>query len=759
MDNAGAKASVTLMVAAPGFGKTAELQKAIADWNLESARATAIIQCDACDTVESIIIKVDEQWKPASDSGIGSRALFLDNTHHLEISVESQLLRRLIHAMKPTDYLWVASRRMPDLPLLQWQNSHQIRLIQEAELVSNTEGCWPLVYGMRKNNWHQAALHSQINQYLQQEFMLALSDEEIRFLSQLAWFEELTPALWKRLNISAVSLFDVWQKYRFIYPAGADSETFVWVDEVRIFILQYYPLNPAGKKSLLVNASDYWLRNGCFQLLIDTLYDDSEAYLHDNGIIIPLVIALIFTRRFHQARFVLEQISATQKDIFITDDTILVLTRILALFSADENDPVYHEEVPEVVTSDNDVIHSLSMLLSIYQDFYHGCLDEAARQARDALSYMNEHQQFYLTSLAEMLLIACDKYRGYTLQASQQLELAYHNKKQEPHDPAWQNYAAGIVVLSYEKNDIGRARELCEKVIPHVNQACSTEVIVHFYIYYSRLLTLSGEHEKSFEYLVRLQRFLSLGHYPRYQGKLVVERMRQSVMKDDQKSMRYLHEKFDLACVESVKVNEMRLDVRDYLSQAKAMQLVYDQQCDAAIALLVPLRDIFLKHDYQVRALIAEAQIIVAYAHKGEAGLAAEKLIEAVIFYGWSLFNRTLFDEVPGITPVLMSLIQEGRLRPDKHYLGRYQDILTAQDNTESPCMSEKLQLLTLKEREVLFALTNGQSNQDIANRLGIAATTIKWHLKNIYRKLEVENRAAAIAMVYQNKQGLQLHQ
>lgn len=53
---------------------------------------------------------------------------------------------------------------------------------------------------------------------------------------------------------------------------------------------------------------------------------------------------------------------------------------------------------------------------------------------------------------------------------------------------------------------------------------------------------------------------------------------------------------------------------------------------------------------------------------------------------------------------------------------------------------------LTPKEIELLALLDTGLSNQQIADYREVSITTIKWHLKNLYRKLEVPNRVAALA-------------
>jgi len=59
----------------------------------------------------------------------------------------------------------------------------------------------------------------------------------------------------------------------------------------------------------------------------------------------------------------------------------------------------------------------------------------------------------------------------------------------------------------------------------------------------------------------------------------------------------------------------------------------------------------------------------------------------------------------------------------------------------------DPLEGLTAREKELLAALANGWSNLQIAARTGISRNTVKYHLKNLYDKLGVSNRAAAVAL------------
>ena len=70
---------------------------------------------------------------------------------------------------------------------------------------------------------------------------------------------------------------------------------------------------------------------------------------------------------------------------------------------------------------------------------------------------------------------------------------------------------------------------------------------------------------------------------------------------------------------------------------------------------------------------------------------------------------------------------------------------MTAPENKDS-----KIGDLTPRELEVLRLVANGQTNKDIGMELGIAEATAKTHLREVYRKLGINNRTRA-ALLYLN--------
>jgi DNA-binding NarL/FixJ family response regulator len=71
---------------------------------------------------------------------------------------------------------------------------------------------------------------------------------------------------------------------------------------------------------------------------------------------------------------------------------------------------------------------------------------------------------------------------------------------------------------------------------------------------------------------------------------------------------------------------------------------------------------------------------------------------------------------------------------------------LLARSKPVAPAVASRL---TSREQEVLGLLAQGLDPDDIAGRLFIARKTVRTHIENIFRKLEVHSRGQAIALAY----------
>lgn len=59
---------------------------------------------------------------------------------------------------------------------------------------------------------------------------------------------------------------------------------------------------------------------------------------------------------------------------------------------------------------------------------------------------------------------------------------------------------------------------------------------------------------------------------------------------------------------------------------------------------------------------------------------------------------------------------------------------------------------LTARERQLLALMVQGMSNQEIAQAMGIALPTVKYHVTNVLGKLHVDSRTEAVVLALKHK-------
>lgn len=58
---------------------------------------------------------------------------------------------------------------------------------------------------------------------------------------------------------------------------------------------------------------------------------------------------------------------------------------------------------------------------------------------------------------------------------------------------------------------------------------------------------------------------------------------------------------------------------------------------------------------------------------------------------------------------------------------------------------------LTKRELEVLSSLASGRTNKEIAVELEVSSNTVKFHVRNLYQKLDVKNRSQAVSLYHKS--------
>lgn len=98
-----------------------------------------------------------------------------------------------------------------------------------------------------------------------------------------------------------------------------------------------------------------------------------------------------------------------------------------------------------------------------------------------------------------------------------------------------------------------------------------------------------------------------------------------------------------------------------------------------------------------------------------------------------------------------------GRTRLDPAVQARMVELVTSPhrydgvDGTTATAPAGPGGTLTERETEVLTLIAEGLSNRDIAGRLFVTEATVKTHVNNVFAKLDVGDRAAAVAWAFRS--------
>ena len=107
-------------------------------------------------------------------------------------------------------------------------------------------------------------------------------------------------------------------------------------------------------------------------------------------------------------------------------------------------------------------------------------------------------------------------------------------------------------------------------------------------------------------------------------------------------------------------------------------------------------------------------------------------------------FIRSFIDEGNELKKVLIQYIDKNN-QATKENIKQARKIL--QHFNEPDAQDQSEQLLSKREYDVLQQLVHGFSNKVIARNIDVSENTVRFHLKNIFVKLHVDNRLQAVSV------------
>jgi LuxR family maltose regulon positive regulatory protein len=331
--------------------------------------------------------------------------------------------------------------------------------------------------------------------------------------------------------------------------------------------------------------------------------------------------------------------------------------------------------------------------------------------------------------------------------------------------------AAGAVIAAYlaeslyEKNCIVEAETLLNDFSLLIEQQTIIDPVSVTFLTAARIAMLRGDEREAEEVL---DRAMYLGHrynLPRVVTYARAELVRQATLVGDIEKAR---NRFA-----ALTANDGVVPDDEYMFHAgetevntvtHARLLVHSGRHAEARAMIQPeLRKAKTNRRLR-RAMKLNLLLAISLNMEGQVNSARRALIEALNIGAPDQFLRLFLDE----GPQAVRLLKETRASlpkfpdiPQKDMLSAYLDRLLAEAGEFTPTVVEPetsdldegdfspqlFERLTDREREILRLVSNGFSNKALADRLSLSTNTVKWHLRNIFEKLQIANRMQAVSV------------
>ncbi len=109
-----------------------------------------------------------------------------------------------------------------------------------------------------------------------------------------------------------------------------------------------------------------------------------------------------------------------------------------------------------------------------------------------------------------------------------------------------------------------------------------------------------------------------------------------------------------------------------------------------------------------------------------------------------------MWEKHPYVPLILTSIGTYGAILWVRIHEQKLEKSFEAKIQTQKSALQNKIETLTNRQMEVFLLIAAGKSNKEIASEIFIEQSTLKSHINQIYKTLEISNRKQAIKLAKQ---------
>jgi LuxR family transcriptional regulator, maltose regulon positive regulatory protein len=513
--------------------------------------------------------------------------------------------------------------------------------------------------------------------------------------------------------------------------------------------------NQAWRNELLARCSGLWLQSGeIADVLRWTERLPQREITSDPAICRSYIAALILSRRFEDAAIALRDFREIAALDALGAVHLRLLTTMFAILTDQEGELSFDDAEMLRTPGADGFLGGTLLTLQAYVLLRKNQFDAARRVALRARNVL-QNVSTYGLGYADVVASLADRAQGDIKMATTRCEGMFAAVRSGRRNPAWVNAATALAYIRYEENRLADAESLCLDVLPLLSIASTIENMTSAYVTLARTKAIGKRLEEASQLLDSLESVLEGGAHHRFLAQLWGEKIRCALLEQNPERAWTLAREYGLE--HRAQAGEWRM-VRTYdeawerSGSAYALVLAASMRYVEAQRILTVLRDSARGAGYVYRELRLETRLASCCDRAGERDAAFEALNRAFSLTRGFGFTRGVFDETPGLTRLLKAAVEQGKLRHPlpSHYLRKFENVFAGRALTSAPTPYCKaplpLEPLTDREIDMLKLLAQGFSNSEISERSQIALSTAKWHLKNVFAKLDVSTRTSALA-------------
>jgi LuxR family maltose regulon positive regulatory protein len=513
--------------------------------------------------------------------------------------------------------------------------------------------------------------------------------------------------------------------------------------------------NQAWRNELLARCVGLWLQSGeIADVLRWTERLPQREITADAAICRSYIAALILSRRFEDAAAALREFRELAAHDALGPVHWRLLTTMYAILTDQEGELSFDDAEMVRAPGVDSFLAGTLLTLQAYVLLRRNQFDGARRVALRARNVL-QNVSTYGLGYADVVASLADRAQGDIKMATTRCEGMFAAVRSGRRNPAWMNAATALAYIRYEENRLEEAESLCLDVLPLLSIASTIENMTSAYVTLARTKTIAKRFEEANQLLESLESVLDGGAHHRFLAQVRLEKIRCALLEQHPDRAWALAREYGLE--QRAHAGEWRI-VRAYdeawerCGSAYALLLTHSGRHAEAQRILTVLRDSARAAGYVYRELRLETLLAACCDRSGERDAAFDALNRALSLTRGFGFTRGVFDETPGLTRLLKAAVESGKLRHSlpPHYLRKFENVFAGRSVPVSSGAQYKgplpLEPLTDREIDMLKLLAQGYSNSEISERSQIALSTAKWHLKNVFAKLDVSTRTSALA-------------